>query len=93
MFGASQAKRETTMLRRMFQDHPAKVGEGYIEHMVFAFGFSARLFRAAFAALVHGVVPCLHETTASSAVLDMGNELRARRASMAAEGGQGAVAS
>jgi len=71
------------LLQKMFQDHPAKVGESYFEHMVFAFGFSARLFRAAFAALVHGIVPCLHETTASSAVLGMNDEIRARRATMA----------
>ena len=38
---------------------------------------------AAFAALVHGVVPCLHETTASSEVLAMNDEIRARRALMA----------
>ncbi|HRX36352.1 MAG TPA: DUF6356 family protein [Aestuariivirga sp.] len=81
------------MLRRMFRDHPAKVGESYVEHMVFAFGFSARLFRAAAAAFIHGVVPCLHETTASTAVLDMNDELRARRASMAQGSGERAIAS
>ena len=71
------------MLKTIFHDHPAKVGESYFEHMAFAFGFSARLFRAAFAALVHGVVPCLHETTASTEVLAMNDEIRARRAVMA----------
>ncbi len=70
-------------LKSIFHDHPAKVGESYAEHMVFAFGFSFRLFRAAFAALVHGVIPCLHETTASSEVLAMNDEIRARRALMA----------
>lgn len=74
-----------TMLKRMFHDHPAKVGESYFEHMIFAFGFSARLFRAALAAFVHGVVPALHETTASSEVLDMNDEIRARRALLARE--------
>lgn len=81
------------MLQRMFREHPAKVGESYVEHLVFAFGFSARLFRAAFAAFVHGVVPCLHETTASAAVLDMNDELRARRASMAQGSGKRMIAS
>ena len=41
------------MLTRLFRDHPAKVGETYFEHMAFALGFSVRLFRAAFAALLH----------------------------------------
>ena len=81
-----------TALQRMFSDHPAKVGESYFEHMAFAFGFSARLFRAAFAAFVHGVVPSLHETTASAAVLAMNDEIRARRASMATGSGATAIA-
>lgn len=80
-------------IKQMFHDHPAKAGESYFEHMIFAFGFSARLFRAAFAALVHGVVPCLHDTTASTAVLDMTDEIRARRASMATGSGERAIAS
>ena len=80
-------------MKRIFQDHPAKVGESYFEHMAFAFGFSARLFRAGFAALVHGVVPCLHETTASTAVLDMTDDIRARRAAMASGNSDRAIAS
>jgi Family of unknown function (DUF6356) len=74
------------VLKQIFLDHPAKVEETYFEHMIFAFGFSWRLFRAALAALVHGVVPCLHETTASSEVLAMNDEIRARRALMGAPG-------
>ena len=70
-------------IRRVFTAHPQRVGESYLEHMAFAFGFSARLFRAAFAALIHGIVPCVHETTASSAVLDLNDEIRARRTVMA----------
>jgi len=82
-----------TTLKHMFYDHPAKVGESYFEHMAFAFGFAARLFRAAFAAFVHGVVPALHETTASSEVLAMNDEIRARRALMARGSGERAVVS
>ncbi len=70
------------MLKRLFQDHPAKVGESYFEHMAFAFRFSGRLIRAGLAAFVHGVVPACCETTASSAVLAMNDEIRARRALM-----------
>ena len=81
-----------TVLKHMFHDHPAKVGEGYFEHMGFALGFSARLFRAAFVALVHGVVPCLHEATASSEILAMNDEIRARRALMAGEPQEGLTA-
>lgn len=66
----------------LFHDHPAKVGESYFEHMAFAFGFGFRLLRAGFAAMVHGVVPALHETTASAEILALHDEIRARRALM-----------
>lgn len=72
-----------TTLSKLFTDHPEAVGENYFEHMAFAFKFSGRLFRAAFAAFAHGVVPALCETTASQTVLDMTDEIRARRAEMA----------
>lgn len=70
--------------KEMFHDHPAAIGESYGEHMGFAFGFGWRLMKAALAAFVHGLVPGLCETTASSAVLGMNDEIRARRAAMGA---------
>jgi hypothetical protein len=51
--------------------------------MGFAFKFSGRLFRAAFAALAHSFVPGICQTTASSAILEMNDEIRARRSQMA----------
>ena len=68
---------------KLFFDHPHAVNEGYFEHMAFAFAFSARLFKAAFAAAAHGIVPAACETTASSTVLAMHDEICARRALMA----------
>ncbi len=59
------------MLARMFMDHPASVDETYGEHAKFAFGFSLKLFAAAGAALVHAVIPCLFEKTASKIVADL----------------------
>ncbi|MFO0990408.1 MAG: DUF6356 family protein [Hyphomicrobiales bacterium] len=71
------------VLSKLFTAHPRAAGESYLEHMAFALGFSGRLFRAAFAALIHGFVPGLCETTASQTVLGMSDELRARRARLA----------
>jgi hypothetical protein len=71
------------VLSKLFTAHPRAAGEGYLEHMAFALGFSGRLFRAAFAALIHGFVPGLCETTASRTVLSMNDELRDRRAKLA----------
>ncbi len=73
------------VLSKLFTAHPQAAGETYLEHMAFAFGFSGRLFGAALAALIHGVVPGLCETTASRTVLSMHDELRDRRARLLAE--------
>ena len=58
-------------LHRLFLSHPQSVDESYGEHFLFALGFAARLFGAAFAALVHAVIPCLFETTASRMIRQM----------------------
>jgi hypothetical protein len=59
------------MLNRLFLDHPQSVGETYGEHARFAFGFSMRLFGAAFAALIHAILPWMFEKTASTIVADL----------------------
>ena len=69
-----------TAFSKLFTAHPSAAGETYFEHMGFALRFSGRLFRAAFAALVHGFVPGACETTASQTVLGLNDELRSRRA-------------
>ena len=59
------------MIDRVFLDHPRSVEESYLEHARFAGGFSLRLFAAAGAALVHALIPCLFEKTASRMIADM----------------------
>jgi hypothetical protein len=59
------------MITRMFFDHPASIDESYGEHARFAFGFSVKLFVAAGAALVHSLIPCLFEKTASRIIGDL----------------------
>ncbi len=59
------------IIRRTFIDHPQSVDESYLEHALFAGGFSLRLFGAAIAAMVHAVIPCLFEKTASRIVGDL----------------------
>jgi hypothetical protein len=56
------------MIARIFLDHPAKVDESFLEHMRFALGFAGLLFAAGGAALVHALVPCLFERTASGII-------------------------
>lgn len=56
------------VLRRVFAEHPESVNETYLQHAAFALRFSGALFVAAFAALIHALIPCLCETTASRAI-------------------------
>jgi hypothetical protein len=55
-------------LKRLFTEHPHAVGESYLQHMGVALSFSGPLFRAAFASLVHAVLPFLCVTTASRTI-------------------------
>ncbi|HYE50209.1 MAG TPA: DUF6356 family protein [Azospirillaceae bacterium] len=68
------------MIRRLFNDHPASVGESYGEHMAAAGGFGLRLVLAGLACLVHAVLPFLFERTASDAVRALYRHMAARAA-------------
>lgn len=59
------------MFGRLFIDHPRSVGESYFEHLLFAGGFALRLLGAGLAALVHALIPCLFEKTASNMIAKM----------------------
>ena len=53
------------MIAKLFFNHPDSVNETYFEHMRFALWFAFWLGAAAFAALVHAVIPAAFEKTAS----------------------------
>ncbi|WP_300030135.1 DUF6356 family protein [uncultured Roseobacter sp.] len=59
------------MIQRIFLDHPAKVDETFFEHMLFAGRFAGKLFLAAGAALIHAIIPCLFEKTASRIIAEL----------------------
>lgn len=48
-----------------FHAHPASADQTYLQHLVFAAGFSANLFGLSLAALLHALVPPLCSTTVS----------------------------
>ena len=68
----------SSRIARLFLDHPRNVGETYMEHQAFALGFSMRMFAAAFAALIHALLPFAFEKTASSIVREMVAEMDRR---------------
>jgi hypothetical protein len=59
------------MIRRLFVDHPASVGEGYFEHMASALSFSLAMAVGAAVCLVHAVAPGLFAGTGSRIVSDL----------------------
>lgn len=59
------------MIERVFLEHPRSVEESYFEHLLFAGRFSVTLAVAAGAALVHALIPCLFEKTASRIVAQL----------------------
>ena len=61
----------TRTWQRIFVDHPHSVDVTYFEHMCFAGRFAARLLLAGCVALIHAIVPCLFEKTASRMIGEM----------------------
>lgn len=70
------------MINRVFLAHPQSVDETYLEHARFASAFSFWLFVAAFAALLHALIPAAFEKTASRIIA----RLYQRNAHRGAEG-------
>ena len=76
------AEKDGTMksdFRTLFCEHPASVGESYTEHFAVAAGYSARLFAAGAAAMMHAFFPFLFKQTASRAIKQMHDEMAARK--------------
>lgn len=56
------------MLRKLFTDHPASVGESYGEHCSAAFGFGVAMILGGLACMVHALLPFLFRRTGSDAI-------------------------
>jgi uncharacterized protein DUF6356 len=56
------------MIRKVFTDHPATVGETYGEHFIQATRFAFGLLTASIACFIHGLVPGFFKSTGSTAV-------------------------
>ena len=60
-----------SQILRDFREHPAAVGETYIQHWCSAMGFVLTLAGGALACTAHAFVPGLFKTTASRTVADL----------------------
>jgi len=67
------------MMKYIFTQHPASVGETYGEHLVAAGGFSGRLFGAALVCGVHALLPFLFEKTGSGIITGLHDKMVANR--------------
>ncbi len=55
-------------LKQLFTDHPASVGETYLEHAIHAVGFGAALLFGALGCFLHALVPAFCTATGSRIV-------------------------
>lgn len=67
------------MLRRLFLDHPASVGESYLEHFGVASRFGVRMVVGGVGALIHGLLPFACKTTGSRTIAALHAEMVAKR--------------
>ena len=63
----------------MFREHPASVGETYVEHLGVATSFGLSLIRAGLACLIHAVLPFVFTTYARRAVAGLHGRIVAHR--------------
>lgn len=73
------------MVRRLFLDHPASVGESYAEHFRVASGFGTAMIIGGLGALAHAFLPFLCQTRASDTINRLHARLVAKREAKRAE--------
>jgi hypothetical protein len=66
-------------VRRLFTDHPASVGESYLQHLLVAAGFGTRMVASGLACLLHAFLPFLFVRTGSRCIEQLHSEMLARR--------------
>ena len=67
------------MLRALFVDHPASVGESYSRHFGVATRFGWRLIRGGLGCMIHGTLPFLCKTAGSDTVRELHAQMVAKR--------------
>lgn len=67
------------MIRRLFLDHPASVGESYGEHFRVATGVGMAMLAGSLACFAHAVFPFAFKTTGSDTIKRLHARLVAKR--------------
>lgn len=68
------------MLRKLFLDHPADIGESYGQHLREASRFGLTMIGGGVACLIHAAVPALFVTRGSDTVARLHDKLVRKRA-------------
>ena len=66
------------MFARIFLQHPRSLDENFYQHMKCALRFAFALFVAGSAVLVHALIPCLFQKTASNIITKLHERLATR---------------
>lgn len=72
------------MLLKRFTDHPATVGETYVEHFHHASSFGVRMILGGFACLLHGIFPFLFVKTGSDQIRTLHGRMVVNRSKLPA---------
>jgi hypothetical protein len=64
---------------RAFTDHPATVGESYLEHLGSAWGFAGTMLVGFAACLLHGIFPFAFQKAGSRRIVDLHRRMVANR--------------
>ena len=66
-------------MKNIFTEHPNSVGESYLQHFGKALTFSMLLFSLSLKALAHAILPFLYETTVSTRIKILSDEMQSRK--------------
>ena len=72
-------------IRRLFSDHPASVGETYLQHCRYALSFGGTMLRGAIACFLHAMFPWAHTRTGSNTVIRLHDRMVINRRKMRAD--------
>jgi hypothetical protein len=68
-----------SVLRSLFIEHPASVNETYLEHLLSALNFGAKMLAAGVACIVHGLLPALFVTRGSDTICALHERMVTKR--------------
>ena len=71
------------MMKHLFTDHPATVGESYTEHLGMAGRFAGRMLLGSLACLVHALLPFLFVKTGSAIITELHGRMVTNRGRLA----------